>query len=115
MSAALAGWGIKANILFAISITSDKPWDQGFRVLDKSLNRRSLRAREKKKILDVHVKSTVSKMHFYALTLMHFCTKNYQYTEIHRKGCLISKHCSVAMLDEPGSEFQRQHREMRDR
>lgn len=49
MSAALAGWGIKANILFAISITSDKPWDQGFRVLDKSLNRRSLRAREKKK------------------------------------------------------------------
>lgn len=49
MSAALAGWGIKANILFAIPITSDKPWDQGFRVWDKSLNRRSLRAREKKK------------------------------------------------------------------
>lgn len=49
MSAALAGWGIKANILFAIPITSDEPWDQGFRVLDKSLNRRSQRAREKKK------------------------------------------------------------------
>lgn len=69
----------------------------------------------KRKKIRVHVKSTVSKMHFYALTLMHFCTKNYQYTEIHRKGCLISKHCSVAMLDEPGSEFQRQDREMRDR
>lgn len=75
MSAALAGWGIKANILFAIPITSDEPWDQGFRVLDKSLNRRSLRAREKKKKIRVHVKSTVSKMHFYALPLCIFAPK----------------------------------------
>lgn len=114
MSAALAGWGIKANILFAISITSDKPSRFLECWINPLIGDHCVQGK-RKKILDVHVKSTVSKMHFYALTLMHFCTKNYQYTEIHRKGCLISKHCSVAMLDEPGSEFQRQHREMRDR